>query len=123
MTLRRGRERRQQALEFGAQFGQFFFQLMVVEQDAAAHAQPFAWSDFWPRFLSSTLENWQSEFLQLVWQTAGLSLLLFWGSSQSKESDERVERKLDLLLRERGLEPQDVDAVVLGELDGRIGQR
>ncbi len=103
--------------------GQFFFQLMVVEQDAAAHAQPFAWSDFWPRFLSSTLENWQSEFLQLVWQTAGLSLLLFWGSSQSKESDERVERKLDLLLRERGLEPQDVDALVRGELDGRINQR
>ena len=37
--------------------------------------------------------------------------------------DERVERKLDLLLRERGLEPQDVDAVVRGELDGRIDQR
>jgi hypothetical protein len=27
-----------------------------------------------------------------------------WGSSQSKESDERIEAKLDLLLRERGID-------------------
>ncbi len=98
--------------------GQFVFQLMEVQQEAQVHGQAFSWSDFWPQFLSSTLENWQSEFLQLVWQTAGLSLLLFWGSSQSKESDERIERKLDLLLRERGLEPTEVDARVRGELDG-----
>ncbi len=98
--------------------GQFVFQLMVVQREAQVHGQAFSWSDFWPQFLSSTLENWQSAFLQLVWLTAGLSLLLFWGSSLSKESDERVERKLDLLLRERGLEPTEVDARVRGELDG-----
>ena len=57
--------------------------------------QSFQWGDFWPQFFSSTLENWQSEFLQLVWQAIGLSLLFLWGSSQSKESDERMEAKLD----------------------------
>jgi len=51
------------------------------------------------------LENWQSEFLQLVWQAAGLALFYFWGSSQSKEGDERLEAKIDLLLRDRGIDP------------------
>jgi hypothetical protein len=29
---------------------------------------------------------------------------LFWGSSQSKESDERIEAKLDRLIEERGMD-------------------
>src|SRR5215203_131526 len=46
-----------------------------------------------------TLENWQSEFLQLIWQVAGLSFLLYVGSPQSKEGDERMEEKIDFLLK------------------------
>ena len=46
-----------------------------------------------------TLENWQSEFLQLIWQVAGLAFLLHVGSPQSKEGDERKEEKLDRILR------------------------
>ena len=64
------------------------------------------------QFLASTFENWQSEFLQLVWQAVGLALLLFWGSSQSKESDERIEAKLDALLRDRGLDDREISATV-----------
>lgn len=40
-----------------------------------------------------TMENWQSEFLQLIWQVAGLSILWYVGSPQSKEGDERKRRK------------------------------
>ena len=38
------------------------------------------------------MENWQSEFLQLIWQVAaaGLSILWYVGSPQSKEGDERM---------------------------------
>jgi hypothetical protein len=92
--------------------GQFFFQLLEVRADAEEHGRAFAWSDFLPQFLSATFENWQSEFLQLVWQAAGLALLLFWGSSQSKEQDERIEAKLDKLLEERGIDPESVDRTV-----------
>jgi hypothetical protein len=88
--------------------GQFIFQMIEVRNDAQEHGQSFQWADFLPQFLSSTLENWQSEFLQLVWQAAGLALLFFWGSSQSKESDERIEAKLDRLLEERGIDPDNV---------------
>lgn len=86
--------------------GQFIAQVATVSNEAADHGQSFSWSEFWPQFFSSTFENWQSEFLQLVWQAAGLTLLYFWGSSQSKESDDRMERKLDALLRDRNLDPE-----------------
>jgi hypothetical protein len=46
-----------------------------------------------------TLENWQSEFLQLIWQVAGLALLYHVGSPQSKEGNDRLEEKVDLILR------------------------
>jgi hypothetical protein len=55
------------------------------------------------------LENWQSEFLQLVWQAAGLALFYFWGSSQSRESDDRLEAKIDRLLTEQGIDPAQFD--------------
>ena len=88
--------------------GQFVFQLMTERNEAQQHGEAFAWADFWPQFLSSTFENWQSEFLQLVWQAVGLALLFLWGSSQSKESDERLEAKIDRLLEERGIDPDEV---------------
>jgi hypothetical protein len=47
--------------------------------------------------LRDTLENWQSEFLQLIWQVAGLSFPLHVGSPQSKEGDDRKEEKLDAI--------------------------
>ena len=55
-----------------------------------------------------TFENWQSEFLQLLWQVVGLAYFLYVGSPSSKENDDRIEAKMDALLelvgKERGLE-------------------
>lgn len=109
------------ALVTGALFvlswtGQFVTQLIVEQNQAEQHDQAFAWPDFLAQFLASTFENWQSEFLQLIWQAAGLSLLLFWGSSQSRESGERMEAKLDELLRDRGLDPEAVSARVNAQM-------
>ena len=89
--------------------GQFVFQIIVAKNDAAEHGTTFEWSQYWPEFLSSTLENWQSEFLQLVWKAAGLALFYFWGSSQSKEGDERLESKIDRLLIEQGVDPAEFE--------------
>ncbi|MER5608184.1 DUF6766 family protein [Micromonospora tulbaghiae] len=84
---------------------QAWFQLLALRADAADHGQVLTAGQFWAQFLASTFENWQSEFLQLVWQAAGLALFYHWGSSQSRESDERIEAKLDALLRQRGVDP------------------
>ena len=56
-------------------------------------------SDYLKEMLRDTFENWQSEFLQLIWQVLGLAYFLYIGSPQSKEGDERKEEKLDAILR------------------------
>jgi hypothetical protein len=55
--------------------------------------------------LRDTMENWQSEFLQLMWQVAGLAFLLYVGSPQSKEGDDRKEEKLDYIIEK--LDPEN----------------
>jgi hypothetical protein len=79
--------------------GQFISQLYVTMNEALQHSVPFEFSEFFVQFLASTFENWQSEFLQLCWQALGLAVLLHWGSSQSRESDDRLEAKVDEILK------------------------
>ena len=66
--------------------------------DQHAHMQPVIFSDYFIEMMRDTMENWQSEFLQLIWQVAGLSFLLYIGSPSSKEGDERKEEKLDYII-------------------------
>jgi hypothetical protein len=63
------------------------------------HKQHIQFNDYLNETLRDTMENWQSEFLQLMWQVAGLSILWYIGSSQSKEADDRLEEKIDLLIQ------------------------
>ena len=50
-------------------------------------------------FGQSTLENWQSEFLQLFSFVVLAALLIHRDSAESKDSDERIERKIDDIVR------------------------
>ena len=63
------------------------------------HKQTPQTSQYVIETLRDTFENWQSEFLQLIWQVAGLAYLWYLGSPQSKEGDERKEAKIDALLK------------------------
>ncbi|HJS03291.1 MAG TPA: DUF6766 family protein [Variovorax sp.] len=67
-----------------------------------------------------TLENWQSEFLQLLWQIGGLAFLLYVGSPQSKEGDDRIEAKLDAILA--AVDPKNADKL-LDEIDREYAGR
>jgi hypothetical protein len=64
-----------------------------------------------------TLENWQSEFLQLIWQVAGLAFLLHVGPPQSKEGDDLKEAKIDELLR---LLDEEKGETIIKRLDKNI---
>ncbi|MDQ3837718.1 MAG: hypothetical protein M3297_00445 [Thermoproteota archaeon] len=68
-------------------------------QEQQEHKQPILFDGYFNETLRDTMENWQSEFLQLMWQVVGLSLLWYVGSSQSKEADDRLEEKIDLLIQ------------------------
>ena len=78
--------------------GHWIFGWFAYANEQRAHGQPASVSDYTIEMGRDTLENWQSEFLQLLWQVAGLALLLHVGSPQSKEGDDRMEAKIDAIL-------------------------
>jgi hypothetical protein len=67
--------------------------------EAAEHGQSPEVSGWLIEMSRDTFENWQSEFLQLIWQVVGLAYFLYVGSPSSKENDDRMEAKVDALLR------------------------
>jgi hypothetical protein len=78
----------------------WIFTWFAYTQEQIEQNQPIEFSGYFNQTFRDTMENWQSEFLQLMWQVAGLLLLLYVGSPQSKESDQRLEKKLDKILQE-----------------------
>lgn len=79
--------------------GHWLFGWFAYVQEQQSHGQAAEINGYLILMLRDTMENWQSEFLQLIWQVAGLALLLHVGSPQSKEGDDRVEAKIDAILK------------------------
>jgi hypothetical protein len=79
--------------------GHWLFGWFAYVDDQVAHGQPIEVPSYLVQVMRDTLENWQSEFLQLLWQVGGLAFLLFLGSPQSKEGHDRLEAKVDEILR------------------------
>ncbi|HTL47763.1 MAG TPA: DUF6766 family protein [Verrucomicrobiae bacterium] len=75
-------------------FLQGFFEWKEFAADQAAHGEAVKTAEYLARFLSSTFENWQSEFLQLFSMVILTSFLIHKGSPQSKDSSEKMERAI-----------------------------
>ena len=80
--------------------------------DQEAHHQPVEVSEYMVEVTRDTFENWQSEFLQLIWLVAGLAFLWYLGSPQSKEGTDRLEEKVDALLTLNGRDGKKVIATL-----------
>ena len=78
--------------------GHWVFGWFAFVNEQVQHGQAVEFGQFVIQIGRDTLENWQSEFLQLLWQVGGLALLLHVGSPQSKEGDDRMEAKIDAIL-------------------------
>ena len=85
-------------LFLGSLIGHWLFGWYAFVNEQLAHGQPIEGGEYFIEMMRDTLENWQSEFLQLMWQVAGLAFLFYLGSPQSKEGDDRKEEKLDAIL-------------------------
>ena len=81
------------ALFFISIVGQWTAGWFEYKKEQEEQNQPVEVKDWAIEMTRGTLENWQSEFLQLVWQVAGLAFLWYVGSPQSKEGDDRKEEK------------------------------
>ncbi len=79
--------------------GHWILAWFAFVSEQAEHAQAAAVGDFLVQTGRDTLENWQSEFLQLIWQVSGLALLFHIGSPQSNDGNDRLEEKVDLILK------------------------
>jgi hypothetical protein len=90
--------------------GHWVFAWYAFVNEQRAHNEPIEAKEYLVEVSRDTLENWQSEFLQLIWQVAGLAFLLYVGSPQSKEGDERKEAKLDLILQ--AVDPKNAETVI-----------
>jgi len=90
--------------------GHWLFGWFAYVGEQAQHGAPIEISGYLEEMLRDTFENWQSEFLQLLWQVGGLAFLLHVGSPQSKEGDDRMEAKLDAILA--AVDPQNADTLI-----------
>src|ERR687897_123263 len=100
--------------------GHWLFGWFAYIDEQTAHGQPIEVGGYTIQMLRDTLENWQSEFLQLLWQVGGLALFLHVGSPQSKEGDDRMGAKIDAILL--AVDPKkgdDLLAAIDREYEGR----
>ena len=66
------------------------------------HGDAVVVTDYVIEFGQSTLENWQSEFLQLFSFVVLSAILIHHGSAESKDSDDRMEAKIDRIVEKLG---------------------
>jgi Domain of unknown function (DUF6766) len=83
------------ALFLSTWIGQFISQLIEFRNEAHAQEQEFQFWDFFPAFWQATLENWQSEFLQLFFFVVLTSFLIHRGSPESRDGTDEMQAKLD----------------------------
>jgi len=88
----------------------WIFGWKTFKQEQQEHHQPVVVSEYVTEMMRDTMENWQSEFLQLIWQVAGLAFLWYAGSPQSKEGDDRKEEKLDYIISK--LDPDNYESLM-----------
>ncbi len=71
------------------------------------HGRPTKAGDFFGEFLQSTLENWQSEFLQLFSFVTLAALYIHKGSGESKDSSDNAQASLRRIEEHLGTLPPD----------------
>jgi hypothetical protein len=85
---------------------QLVAQWQVFTDEQLEHGQDPAIGDFVSEFASSTLENWQSEFLQLFSFVVLAALYIHKGSSESKDSEENIQASLRRIESQLGTLPE-----------------
>ena len=90
------------ALFFLSWAAQGVAQWQTFTDDQREHQEPVEVGDFTADFARATLENWQSEFLQLFSFVVLSALLIHKGSAESRDSDDRMEEAIERIERNLG---------------------
>jgi hypothetical protein len=104
-------------LFFATWLGQGISQWQTYTDEQHAHGESVEVGGFISEFGQSTLENWQSEFLQLFAFVVLAALYVHKGSAESKDSDEKIEAALRRIEESLGTLP---DAAPQGDRSSRL---
>ena len=80
-------------------------QWRVYVEEQQTHDEPVEIGPFVDEFSQATLENWQSEFLQLFSFTVMASVLIHKGSAESRDSDDSIQAAMKRIEDKLGTEP------------------
>jgi hypothetical protein len=80
-------------------------QWQTFTDEQREHGETVEIGDFIGEFSQATLENWQSEFLQLFSFTIMAAVLIHKGSAESRDSDDRIGAALKRIEDQLGTEP------------------
>jgi hypothetical protein len=86
---------------------QMLTQWSEFRSEQQVHGEPALTSDFVTSFFASTFENWQSEWLQLIFQAILLLGAKHWLFQVDAEDMERLEKKVDAVAERLGLDPDE----------------
>ena len=81
-------------LFFATWVGHGIAQWQTFTDDQLAHGEAVTAGDFFAEFAQSTLENWQSEFLQLFAFVVLAAMYIHKGSGESKDGEDKIEASL-----------------------------
>ena len=82
-------------LFFVSWVGQAVAEWGAYRHEQQDHNQPVEVTEYVVQFGQSTLENWQSEFLQLFSFVVLAAILIHRGSAESRDGEDRIEAKVD----------------------------
>jgi hypothetical protein len=97
-------------LFFTTWLGQGIAEWQVFTDEQRSHGESPELGDFFSEFAQSTLENWQSEFLQLFAFVTLAALYIHKGSAESKDSDDKMEASLRRIEEHLGTLPSNAPA-------------
>jgi hypothetical protein len=95
------------ALFFGTWLAHGIAEWQTYTDQQHEHGQAVTVGDFVNEFGQSTLENWQSEFLQLFAFVVLAAVYIHKGSAESKDSEEKIEAALRRIEEHLGTLPGD----------------
>jgi hypothetical protein len=94
-------------LFFATWIGHGIAEWQTYTDEQFAHGQSTEVGDFASEFGKATLENWQSEFLQLFAFVTLAALFIHKGSAESKDGEEKIEASLRRIEQHLGTLPGD----------------
>jgi hypothetical protein len=94
-------------LFFATWLAQGIAEWQTFTDEQHAHGQAVTAGDFVASFAQSTLENWQSEFLQLFAFVVVAALYIHKGSSESKDGTEKLKASLRRIEEQLGTLPDN----------------